>query len=70
MRFKGQIESVDELVKFATERSGSYAEYQYSKKLHSELIELADGWQKNGKTEREYWKDIDSENTLWRIVLR
>ena len=70
MRLKGQIESIDELIQFASECNGCYAEYQYSKKLHAELVELADGWEKTGKTQREYWKDIDKENTQWRIILR
>lgn len=69
MRFKGQTNDVNELIEFAKDRKGSYVEYQYSKKLHRELILLADGWNKD-KKEFEYWVDIDKENTLWRIILR
>lgn len=69
MRIKDQINDVNEIIGYAKERKGSYVEYQYSKKLHKELILVADGWKKE-KKEFEYWVDLDKENTLWRIILK
>lgn len=69
MKFKGQVNEINELIEYAKDRKGSYAEYQYTKKLHKELSIIADGWKKNNKV-YEYWVDIDDENTLWRIILK
>lgn len=61
----------NDLVSFATERKGSYCEYKFSKDLHDFLLTLTKTFSFDKRlNQREYWKDIDSENVLWRIILK
>lgn len=74
---KSKPTDVEHLIEFATQHQ-CYITHQYSKALHKQLIEKADGWQKGfvpafgpeERNSREYWKEKDDEWTLWRIVLR
>lgn len=70
MKIKGQFTDATALIEEAKKLRGCYGESQYSKDLHKQLVELADGWQKIDKSTYEYWKDIDSEYTEWRLILR
>lgn len=71
MRYKGDKNNFEELIEFATNARGSFTESTYTPELHTFLLLKTKTWTLDKKqNQREYWLDKDSENTLWRIILK
>jgi hypothetical protein len=71
MKIIGKNLLSEEVITQATEMNGCYGEYTYSKQLHDDLINDGAKHQFNKiLNQHEYWKDIDKDNTLYRIHLK
>lgn len=71
MKIVGKNLTSEEIIKIATEFSGCYGEYTYSKDLHNALIADGSKYTYDKKLQHhEFCKDIDSENTQYRIYLK
>lgn len=71
MKYTGDKNDFDALLKFALERKGSYAEHTFSKELHGYLLTKTKTWNLDKKlNKREYWLDKDDEWVYWRIILK
>lgn len=71
MRYTGDKNDFDQLLKFALDLKGSYAEHSFSKDLHEFLLAKTKTWVfDKKKNQREYWLDKDDESVYWRIILK
>lgn len=71
MKITGKNLSSSDIIKISKEFNGCYAEYTYSKDLHTALIEDGAKYQFNKKDNvHEFVKELNSEYTEYRIYLR
>jgi hypothetical protein len=70
MKYSG-INDPEEILRFAENSRGCYVEYSFSASLHEFLTSKTKTFSFDKKTNtREYWLDIDKEQTAWRIILK
>ena len=71
MKYTGDKNNFEELLKYTTERKGSYVETTYTTELHNFLLTKTKTWNFDKKqNQREYWLDINEEEVAWRIILK
>jgi hypothetical protein len=60
-----------DIILIITHFNGCYGEYKYSKHLHESLINDGAKYTYNKKENyHEFYKELDKENTLYRIYLK